>query len=536
LNKNTDIDCLLIGHNEMSFEDYVKPIRRMSPKTGAYRDLNLNFLQYRDKPYHAAEMFNLFGGNGNHPALSMLNAFSATISYLGTYLHRRGFRFDFVHSFQDEKEELAKKLQRQSIRTAAITTTYYVSVLPILEIVDFIRKYDKTVKIVVGGPFISTQVRSQDPASLEFLFDTMGADFYVNSSQGEAALVNIINALENGDAFDGINNIYYKSDGRYIAAPVSLEDNRLSENMVDWRLFAHSVGEYANVRTAVSCPFACAFCGSPEHAGAYQTASVEDIETEMDQLDRIGSVKSIHFIEDTLNLPVSRFKEILRTKIKNNYKFTWHSYFRCQFADREMVELMKESGCEGVYLGLESGNDRILKNMNKAVTVRKYLDGIKLLKEYGILTHGNFIVGFPGETHRTVRDTVEFIKNSGIDFFRVQLWYCMPITPIWKEKEKYGIKGKSFEWSHNTMDSKTACDLIDEIFLSVEEPIWVPQYNFDINNVFHLLQRGMPLEQVKQFLRAFNDGIKEKLREPSRVEAGKEVIENIKNACRVWNE
>jgi anaerobic magnesium-protoporphyrin IX monomethyl ester cyclase len=532
-----EIDCLLIGHNEMDFEEYETHIRQMGIHSGAYRDLNLSFIQHRGKLYHASAIFNTFSsgvwsGETVKP-LNMLGAFSAAVSYLGTFLHRRGYTFDYVISFQDEKEELAAKLVKDKIITIAIITTYYISLFPILEIMQFIRQYNKEARIIVGGPFISTQVRTQDPRSLEILFNAIGADIYVNSSQGETALVKIIQALKSGAPLRQINNIYYKAGSTHASTPLTEENNKLSGNMVDWALFADRVDDYANLRTAISCPFACAFCGSPQHAGQWQTADVDDIEKEFESLAKIESLKSVHFIEDTFNVPPERFKKILRMMIENKYRFKWHSYFRCQYADGETVELMKESGCQGVYLGLESGSNTLLKNMNKAVTVEKYLKGIALLKEYEILMHGNFIIGFPGETLQTVEETRAFIEESGIDFFRVQLWYCMPITPIWKEKEKYQIKGNSFEWSHRDMDSTTACDLIDHHFLTVKNPTWVPQYNFDINNVFQLMHHGIHPDRVKHFLQCFNEGIKEKLIHPAQKEIGPGILMKLKKACEM---
>ncbi|MCP4151124.1 MAG: radical SAM protein, partial [bacterium] len=364
---------------------------------------------------------------------------------------------------------------------------------------------------------------------------SIGADYYINSSQGETTLVSLIHSLKKKQPVTGINNIYYKSGDSYSATPVLKEDNKLSENRVDWELFADGIDEYATIRTAISCPFSCSFCGFPQHAGKYQVTEVHHIEEELVQLAGLGKVKNLHFIDDTFNIPEKRFKEILRMMIKNRFEFKWHSYFRCQFADRETVELMKESGCEGVFLGLESGNDQILENMNKATTTGKYRKGIQLLKKNGIVTFGNFIIGFPGETHQTVRDTIDFIEESGLDFYRVQLWYCEPITPIWQQRTAYKLEGKSFEWRHATMDAKTACDYIDEIFLSVRNSTWVPQYNFDFDNLWHLVHRGMSLSQLKTLLDAFNSGIKEKLREPDRIELSFESEKNIAGACR-WNQ
>lgn len=531
------IDCLFIGHNEMAFEEYERSIGKMGRQSGAYRDLNLNFVNYKNKPRPVSEIFNLFYyGSSDEGAkgtpLRMGETFSAAISYLGSYLHRRGLTFDFVNAFQYEKEALAEKLTGQNVLSVAVITTYYVFALPILEIVEFVRKYNPDVKIIIGGPFIFSRFRTQASAVYEWLFESINADFYVISHQGEATLVKLLEAMKNRLPFDQIENIYYKAGKGYRSTPMIRENNQLSEERVDWNLFSGRVGEYVDIRTVISCPFSCAFCGSPAHSGEYQTLSARAIEDELNQVVLIGSLKGLSFIDDTFNVPPKRFKEILRMMKKNKYNFEWISNLRCQFADREMVELMKECGCQGVFLGIESGNDKVLKNMNKAASVEKYLKGVSLLKEYGIVTFGSFVIGFPGETHDTVRDTIHFIEESGLDYFRPHLFYFEPITPIWKARAEYDLKGESFEWSHRTMDSKTAGDLIDRMFLAVENAVWVPQYNFDFDHLWRLRHRGMSPEQIREFLIAFNSGVKEKLVDPSREELSPEAVQRLEAACR----
>jgi radical SAM PhpK family P-methyltransferase len=531
------IDCLFIGQNEANFAEYERNIKKMGQCTGAYRDLNLNFIRYGSRPYPPSEIFNLFYCSQENPTqslrpLKMGENLSAAVAYLGSYLNKRGYTFDYVKSFQDEKEELIEKLEQENILTIAIITTLYVAVLPILEIVDLIKKHNHTARIIIGGPFVAKQVKTLNPIETQFLFNSMGADFYVESHQGEATLVKIIHALKNRLPVEQINNIYFKDGKKYVKTPLLRENNKLSENMVNWDLFSDRVGQSTYVRTSISCPFSCSFCGFPENGGKYQTLDVANVEQELNRLTSIETVESIQFIDDTFNVPVKRFKEILRMMIKNKYKLRWHSYFRCQFADREMVELMKESGCRGVCLGIESGNDQILKNMNKMVSVEKYLRGIELLKEVGILVYSSFITGFPGETRETAADTIQFIKESGMDFYRPQLWYCDTVTPIWKEKEKYHITGSHFEWSHATMDAKTAGDIIDHMFLTIENPTWVPMYYFGFEGIFHLLDRGLSIRQVKEFLNSFNEGIKEKLIDPASQDVSPGVIRQLKESCR----
>ena len=524
----------------MNFQEYEENVRKMGRHSGAYRDLELNFIQYNRTPYSAPDIFNLFYcANNSHENPKRLNkplhigeTFNLATAYLGTYLHRRGFTFDYIQAFQYEKKALAEKLSRGNILTIAIITTLYVSPFPIMEMMEFIKSYNREAKIIIGGPFVSTQARTQDKMELQYTFKSIGADFYVNSPQGETALVKIIHSLKNNLAIENIENIYYKTPKGYAATPVSKEDNKLSENMVNWELFANRPPEYVNIRTSISCPFSCSFCGFPQHAGPYQTAGIQDIETELNGLVKANTVKSIQFIDDTFNVPIKRFKKLLRMMIKNKYRFRWHSHFRCQYTDEEMIRLMKESGCEGVFLGIESGSETILENMNKKASLDKYLQGIQLLKKYNILTYGSFIIGFPGETEETVRETIGFIEKSGLDFFRAQLWYCDTITPIWKEKEKYRIKGSHFQWSHMGMDSQKAAQLVDHIFLSIRQPLWVPQYNFEFDGLFHLLHRGMTLVAVKGFISSFNNGIKTKLQHPANREIDFRLVEEIRKYCQ----
>ena len=206
---------------------------------------------------------------------------------------------------------------------------------------------------------------------------------------------------------------------------------------------------------------------------------LDRLEAELDSMRALNDVQNVVFIDDTFNVPLPRFKDICRLMIKKNYQFNWFSYFRCGNSDKEAVELMAESGCKGVFLGIESGSQQILKNMNKAVTVEKYIKGVELLHRYNILTFDSFIIGFPGETRETVDETIAFIKESRPDYYRAQLWYCEPGTPIEHQRERYGITGDGFVWSHATMDSLDAMDHIDRLFLTINESVWLPQWSFD---------------------------------------------------------
>ncbi len=532
-------DCLLIGFNDSDFAGYVEMLRSLGEDSGPYRDLKLAFVEYQGKPYRALDLLNHFyleEDHGDSRPFHNCDLFWPTITYLGTYLARRGFRFDYVNLFQPEKDSLKEKLLADDILTIGITTTLYITASPIIEIISFIRQYNRTAKIVVGGPYISNQSRVKTPTQLREHFEDLGADFYVISPEGEQTLIHLLEALKNGGEFRGIENLAYRDGKSFAVNSPAAESNPLEENMVDYSLFPSAdLGELVSLRTAKSCPFSCAFCGFPQRAGKYKYLGVDLIEKELNQLRDLGTVTTLTFLDDTFNVPKKRFKEILRLMIKNKYGFKWNSFYRSDHGDEEAIELMAEAGCEGVFLGAESGSDAVLKKMNKTARRKDYLKAVPLLRSAGISTYASLIVGFPGETYDTFEETVSLIEEARPDFYRAQLWYCDPVTPIWERREELGIQGSAFAWSHNTMDHQTACDLIDNMFLCVENSQWMPQYGFEQWSIFYLQRRGLTMAQVKQLVGDFNALIKDKLFCPSKTDADPALIANFARNCRIHN-
>ena len=499
------IDCLLIGYNEPNFHSYEKMVSSMGANSGAYRDLRLNFVEVNGDKFTPVGLLNHLRSkkSGKESNLHCGQPLNLATAYLSSYLQRRGLSTEYVNLFQKEKEKLGGLL-KNNVKTVAITTTFYISAMPIIEIITFIRKYNRSAKIIIGGPFISNQCAQNDQETLDFLLNSLGADFYINSTEGEHALYRTIEAIKNKQPFDGIENLIYHKGKELVYNTTTLENNNLDENYVKWNLFSReSIGNVVQIRTARGCAFRCAFCGYPVRAGNYTYANVETVEKELSLLKEVGDVSYLTFIDDTFNVPQERFKEICRMMIENQYGFKWFSYLRCQYLDRETVELMKASGCDGVFLGVESGSPEILTKMNKSAAIDDYRRGIALLNEYGIVSFASFIVGFPGETVETVQETVNFIEETKPTFYRAQMWYCDPITPIFKEGSKYQIEGNSFNWKHSTMNCDIACRLIDNMVCTVQNSTWLSQYNFDFWMIPTLLGNGMKLEQFMAFVKGF---------------------------------
>lgn len=506
--QENNLDCIVIGYNEPPFEVYEGFLRKYGEDSEAYRDLKFSFIEVDGKKLNYIDLLNhLYGsapGSNGGPTpedeFKTCDIPNLAAVYLTHYLRKRGYEAGYINLFQYEKDKLAQYLAQDPL-CVAITTTLYVVNFPVHEMVKFIREHNEKVKIVIGGPLISNHARNYRGDELKNALDDLGADIYVIEAQGEHTLSQIVGCLKGGENLSTVPNIAYYEDGTLHRTKVLPETNSLDESFIEWRIFADEhLGPTLQTRTARSCAFNCSFCNYPTRAGKLTLASLDTVERELDSMRSLGYVKNVVFIDDTFNVPLPRFKDLCRLMIKKDYQFNWFSYFRCSNSDEEAIDLMAESGCRGVFLGVESGSPRILTNMNKAATVEKYAKGIEMLRKRDIMTFASLIFGFPGETIETIDETISFIRDSEPDYYRIQLWYCEPGTPIDFQRQKYGINGEGFVWSHNTMNSLEAMDHIEKAFLTIKESTWLPQWSFDFWTVPYLLGKDISLPQFKELM------------------------------------
>lgn len=428
--------------------------------------------------------------------------FNSAVTYLGSYLDARGISFDYIYSYEDQMELLEEKLN-QDVAIVAISTTFLQEVGQIIQLVKRVRTLNDHCKIVVGGTFIAYTIDQYLDTERQVLMRGIGADYFVYSYFGEKSLAALLVATRAGDedAIQQVANLYIRKGVRYEYTYQADEKTLLMENMVDWSLFSKDINLYVPVRTAISCAYRCSYCSFPKYGGKYQTVDLEGIERELSVLNAQGNVGIVHFVDDCFNKPVRRFKDILRMLIKNRFSFKWHSFLRCEDIDDETIALMQESGCLGVLIGLESGCPDMLERMNKRIDLEKTKRIIGKLNRVGIFTYALFIIGFPGETVESVKQTIAFIEECQPMYYALSPWYCNINAPIYKEKERYGIKGRNYEWSHNTMDFIMARDLALDMYFKITKSTMLSiNYTF----AFQLLYHGVPFEQIKQIVERGN--------------------------------
>ena len=130
-----DFDCLLIGHNEIPFPEYIK---RQQVNQGVTDELSYAYLLHKATPTNLQDIYNLYASKEDiekYGNFDSSNLFNSAVAYLGSYMHRKGISFDYINSFHSEKAKLVEKLTQNNYLTIAITTTFHFLSFPIQEII-----------------------------------------------------------------------------------------------------------------------------------------------------------------------------------------------------------------------------------------------------------------------------------------------------------------------------------------------------------------------------------------------------------------
>jgi radical SAM superfamily enzyme YgiQ (UPF0313 family) len=196
---------------------------------------------------------------------------------------------------------------------------------------------------------------------------------------------------------------------------------------------------YVSVYTGRGCRSKCTFCLWPQTVGGhrYRVRSPKNVIDEVRWIrDNMPEVKEIFFDDDTFNYRKERTLEIC-AKLKP-LGFTWSCTSRVT-TDYETLKAMKEAGCRLLIVGYESGDAQILKNIKKGATIDMAERFTANCKKLGLVIHGDFIVGLPGETRESIRKTIDFAKKLDNETIQVSIAHPYPGTEFYAYAEKNNL-------------------------------------------------------------------------------------------------
>lgn len=196
---------------------------------------------------------------------------------------------------------------------------------------------------------------------------------------------------------------------------------------------------YVSLYTTRGCPAQCTFCLWPQTLSGHpwRKRSSDDVGAEMAKAKQLWpDVKEFFFDDDTFNIQKARTIELC-AKLKP-LGLTWSCTSRVT-TDFETLKAMKEAGCRLLIVGYESGDPQILKNIKKGATVERARQFTKDCHKLGLVIHGDFILGLPGETRETINNTIAFAKELDVETIQVSVAHAYPGTELYDYAVKNGF-------------------------------------------------------------------------------------------------
>ena len=311
----------------------------------------------------------------------------------------------FQHFVFDEIKDVLKSYDPDWVGVTAVSPKISV----IKKVAEYAKKSKDSIKVVVGGPHPTTNPESY--------LESDYIDFVVRG-EGEYIFPKLIEAVEGSIDLDSIKGISYKKGGNIFNNPLSerISDlDKVPNPAKHLSLFPErytSETDMGHIVTARGCPFNCSFCGKEAMWGKKTIfKSVTYVLQEIYELiDRYG-IRDFRFWDDPFTFNKNRTKEFCESLIKNNLNISWRCSTHIKYLGKDMLELMKESGCVEISVGIESGSDKILKSCGKGISVKDITNASKLLHDAGIHWAAYVMIGFLDETEDDIRKTMDLLHK-----------------------------------------------------------------------------------------------------------------------------
>lgn len=375
------------------------------------------------------------------------------ILYISAFLTEYGINNKIFDTTFSSKSELKKYLVEEKPDYIAIYVNLMTK-LNVLEIIRFIKSTEsiKNAKIILGGP----EVRYNATDLLEH-----GANFVV-IGEGEATTLELITKLESGNDYElkNINGIGFKDESGTIV--FNQERSLISDvdtlpvpnrNGINISKYQEAWKEYHNldaisVSTMRGCPYTCRWCSRAVYGLTYRRRSAHKVVEELKQIKEEYNPDTIWFVDDVFTIShkwLSGFAEELK---KKNLKIKYECITRSDRINEEVIKTMKETGCFRVWIGAESGSQKIIDAMDRRVKVEQVREMIRLSKKQGIEAGTFIMLGYPGETEKDIEETINHLKKSNPDHFTITVAYPIKGTEFFEEIE--ANQANVFDWEKQT--------------------------------------------------------------------------------------
>jgi len=368
----------------------------------------------------------------------------------GNYEYTFSNQHRIVEAVEDKNHYVWKDIKQQveKFNPDIVGISTMTSKFPMaVRIAEITKSVDSGIKTVIGGHHSSI-------FGAKLLTDK-NIDFAV-IGEGEITFLELINRLcEPNPDFSCIDGLIYKNNGHIVTTkPRELVNNLDVLPIADRGLMLNEnyVSEN-NLIISRGCPFNCNYCGAKViWKRKVRRRSIHNVIKEIDYLFEKSSSRHINFWDDSFTHN-RKYTFELMSQLKKYEGLSFSCITRLDLIDKEMLTSLKGAGCVNLLFGVESGNDNILKLINKKTTCDLIRRKVDIVNSIGIPWIGFFIMGYPGETKENILETLSFMRELSPNYAEINIYNPLPGTNTWNELEKKNLVKSDMDFSKHSQAS-----------------------------------------------------------------------------------
>jgi radical SAM superfamily enzyme YgiQ (UPF0313 family) len=368
------------------------------------------------------------------------------LAYIAAALERAGIEvkiLDFVVFPYNKKfmESVLEEFRPDIAGATAVTMTFDNAV----SVIRDIKSVDPSITTVMGGPHVTFCAKETLSLFPEIDFIVLG--------EGEETIVELAEALHEGRDISGMEGIVFRKNSGIVDNGTKKRRMNIDSLPLPARHLLplgryRALGMPLSMTTSRGCPFKCIFCVGRKMVGAkVRYRDPGKVVDEMEHLSSFG-FRQINVADDLFTSNGNHCLGVCDEIVGRGLEIKWTSFARVDTVSVEVLKRMKEAGCHTVSFGIESGNREMLKRIKKGITLDHVIEAVQMCNEAGVSPHASFILGLPGETPETLKETVEFgnrLKDMGVSH-GFHLLAPFPGTEVREKKEEFDLKILSDDW------------------------------------------------------------------------------------------
>jgi len=377
--------------------------------------------------------------------IALINLSSAEFKYTGNLEYPLGllylgamvkkdhdvFILDFPCNSLSERINIMTRLEQISPDVVGISTTLDITLHSTKVIAREVRKTFPEAIIMLGG------------ITAFFLKDALIKEPYVDIivlREGDLTFKECIEYLDTGKDLGDVKGILFKKDGKILETPpAGLIEDLDSLPFPDFDLMNEKIKANLPISSSRGCGMGCIYCASTAFWGKWRPRSAENVIKEIETLGNKYGVDKIHFVDENFAFNPRRVRELCQLIEKKKLNLLWGGSARPELLNKELLQIMRQAGCLGIFIGAESGSERMLKKIKRNYTPEKIEEIVNDCISVGIIPTTSFIIGLPGEKREDVELTFQLMKNLNTFNLELSMLYPLYGTPIYNHPKAFGL-------------------------------------------------------------------------------------------------